>query len=126
MSSLRVLHIDDESIMRDIVAMSLELDPVFTVLGCASGEEGLAAADQWPPDIILLDALMPIMDGPTTLKKLRENPQTADIPVLFMTAQVQKSDLDRFKSLNVDVIAKPFEPMMLADLVRRYVTVHRD
>jgi len=123
-----VLHIDDEPMMREIVAMSLELDPDLTVLGCASGEEGLAVAEQWPPpDIILLDVVMPVMDGPTTLEKLRENPQTADIPVLLMTAQAQKRDLDRFKSLGaVDVIAKPFEPLTLADLVRGYVAAPRD
>jgi two-component system OmpR family response regulator len=122
MSHLLVLHIDDEAIMRDIVEMSLERDPDLTVQGCESGDEGLAAAAQWPPDIILLDVIMPAMDGPTMLGKLRENPLTADIPVLFMTAQVQKREIDRLMSLGaVGVIAKPFEPLSLAKLVRGYV-----
>jgi len=122
MCSLRVLHIDDESTMRELVAMSLELDPEFTVLGCASGLEGLPAAEQWQPDIIILDVVMPGMDGPETLGRLRENPQTSDIPVVFMTAQLHPRDLCHFKSLGaLDVIAKPFEPLSLAALVRGHL-----
>ncbi len=67
--------------------MSLRLDPDFTVRGCASGEEGLAVAAEEMPDLILLDVMMPVMDGPTTLARLRENPRTAGIPVIFMTAR---------------------------------------
>jgi two-component system OmpR family response regulator len=125
MSSFRVLHIDDEPAMREIVALSLELDPEFTVLGCASGQEGLPAAEQWRPDVIILDAVMPAMDGPATLGKLRENPQTSGIPVLFMTAQSQPRELCRLKSLGaLDIIAKPFQPLMLAALVRGHLLGH--
>jgi two-component system OmpR family response regulator len=78
--------------------------------------------EQWQPDVIILDVVMPAMDGPATLRKLRENPQTSDIPVLFMTAQLQPRDLLRFKSLGaLDVIAKPFEPVTLAALVRGHL-----
>jgi CheY-like chemotaxis protein len=119
MSSVRVLHIDDDSDIREVVAMSLELDPGFAVRSCGSGAEGLADAAEYPPDVILLDVMMPIMDGPTTLAQLRRNPRTAGIPVVFMTARAQKRDLDHFKSLGaVDVIAKPFDPMTLAASVR--------
>lgn len=108
MSSLRVLHIDDESDIREVVEMSLNLDPEFAVRGCASGKDGLAAAAEWRPDLILLDVMMPDMDGPTTLEHLRENPQTANIPVVFMTARVQTHELAHFKSLGaVGVISKP-------------------
>jgi len=119
MSSLRVLHIDDEADILDIVAASLSLDPKFEVRGCGSGADGLAAAAEWRPDLILLDVMMPVMDGPTMLTHLRENPQTADIPVVFMTARVQQRDLAHLKSLGaVGVISKPFDPMTLAAAVR--------
>ena len=98
---------------------SLELDPGLTVQSCGSGAEGLAAAAAHPPDVILLDVMMPVMDGPTTLARLRTDPRTADIPVVFMTARVQKSDLDHLTSLGaIEVIAKPFEPTTLAASIR--------
>ncbi len=119
MSTLRVLHIDDEADILDIVAASLSLDPVFEVRGCVSGAEGLATAAEWRPDLILLDVMMPDMDGPTTLAHLRKNPQTADIPVVFLTARIQERDLAHFKSLGAaGVISKPFDPMTLAASVR--------
>lgn len=124
MSSLRVLHIDDEADIREVVAISLGLDPEFAVRGCASGEAGLADAAQYPPHIILLDVMMPVMDGPATLGQLRKNPQTADIPVVFMTARAQTRELDHFKSLGaIGVIPKPFDPMTLAASVRMHIRV---
>ncbi len=73
MSSLRVLHIDDEPDIREIVAISLGLDPSIAVRGCASGKDGLAAAKELRPHLILLDVMMPVMDGPTTLGHLRDS-----------------------------------------------------
>src|ERR1700686_2919232 len=120
MSSLRVLQIDDEPDILDIVAAALGLDPEFEVRSCGSGADGLAAAAQWRPDVILLDVMMPVMDGPATLRHLRENPQTAAIPVVFMTARAQTREIDHFKSLGAaSVIVKPFDPMTLAASVRR-------
>lgn len=114
-----MLQIDDEPDILEIVAASLSLDPEFEVRGCGSGADGLAAAAEWRPDLILLDVMMPVMDGPATLRRLRDNPQTADIPVVFMTARAQTRELDRFKSLGAaGVIVKPFDPMMLAASVR--------
>lgn len=122
MSAVRVLHIDDEQDILDIVAASLELDPEFEVRGCLSGPEGLATAAEWRPDLVLLDVMMPVMDGPTTLRRLRENPQTAHIPVVFMTARVQPREIEHFKSLGAEgVIVKPFDPMTLAALVRTHM-----
>jgi len=127
MSSLRVLHIDDEPDIREVVAMSLELDPEFTVRGCSSGSDGLAAAAEQLPDLILLDVMMPVMDGPTTLLHLRDNPRTAEIPVIFMTARAQARELDHFKSLGAaGVIAKPFDPMTLAGSVRSQMRPRQD
>jgi CheY-like chemotaxis protein len=119
MNSLRVLHIDDEADIREVVAMSLDLDPGFSVRGCASGQDGLAAAAEYRPDLIILDVMMPVMDGPTTLGHLRENPQTAGIPVIFMTARAQTHELENLKSLGAaGVISKPFDPLTLAASVR--------
>jgi CheY-like chemotaxis protein len=119
MSSFRVLQIDDESDILDIVAVALSLDPEFDVRGCNSGARGLAAAARWRPDLILLDVMMPVMDGPATLKRLREDPQTAGIPVFFMTARAQTREIDHFKSLGAaGVIVKPFDPMTLAASLR--------
>jgi CheY-like chemotaxis protein len=118
---VRVLHVDDEPDIREVVEISLGLDPAFAVRSCASGGDAIAATADWSPDLILLDVMMPDMDGPMTLARLRERPQTATVPVVFMTARAQASELDRFLSLGAaGVIAKPFDPMTLAALVRRY------
>ena len=80
MSALRVLHVDDEPDIREVVEMSLGLDPDFSIKSCASGADALSASDAWHPDLILLDVMMPVMDGPATLKHLRERPETARTP----------------------------------------------
>jgi CheY-like chemotaxis protein len=127
MTTLRILHVDDEPDIREVVEISLGLDPGFNTRSCGSGEEALAVAIAWQPDIILCDVMMPVMDGPATLMRLRENALTANIPVIFMTARAQTRELDRFRSLGaVGVIPKPFDPMTLAASVRSYVRPARD
>ena len=122
MSSHRVLHVDDEPDIRSIVEMSLSLDPDLSILSCASGQDALAAAAVWSPDLILLDVMMPVMDGPTTLAHLHENPITSGIPVVFMTARAQIRELAHFRSLGAaGVIPKPFDPMTLATSVHKYL-----
>jgi CheY-like chemotaxis protein len=113
------LHVDDDPLMRDVVELSLGLDPTFTLLTCASGEEALAQVVDWAPDLILCDYMMPDMEGPAVLARLQENTATSKIPVMFMTARAEAPDLDQLKSLGaVGVIAKPFEPATLAGIVR--------
>ena len=120
--SVRVLHVDDEPDIREVVELSLSLDPDFTVRGCSCGGDALAAAAAWLPNLILLDVMMPVMDGPTTLTHLRQSRKTADIPVVFMTARAQPRELQHFVSLGAEgVIAKPFDPMTLAAAVRNYI-----
>jgi CheY-like chemotaxis protein len=126
MSAVRILHVDDEPDIREVVDISLGLNPEFEVRGCASGGEAIAAAAEWSPRLILLDVIMPGMDGPATLAQLRENPQTAAIPVLFMTARAQTREVEQMISLGAQgVISKPFDPMTLAGVVRDHLqTLH--
>src|SRR6516164_8516402 len=122
MTTIRLLHVDDEPDIREVVEISLALDAHFVTRNCGSGEEAIAFAADWLPDIILLDVMMPMMDGPATLARLRVNPKTANIPVIFMTARAQTRELDRFRSLGaVGVIAKPFDPMTLAQSILNYI-----
>jgi len=117
---LRVLHIDDEPDIREIVAVTFSLDSDFVLRSCASGKEGLAAASEYRPDLILLDVVMPFMDGLVTLGHLQENPRTADIPVVLMTAR--EGELERSMALGAaGVICKPFDPMTLAALARSHI-----
>jgi CheY-like chemotaxis protein len=122
MSVTRILYVDDEPDIREVVDMSLCLNPDFEVRECASGSEAIAAATLWAPSLILLDVIMPDMDGPTTLARLRQNPQTSHIPVLFMTARTQAREVEHMISLGAQgVIAKPFDPMTLAGVVRDHL-----
>jgi CheY-like chemotaxis protein len=119
MTGLRILHVDDEPDIREVVELSLGLDPAFTVKSCASGGDALATVANWRPDLILCDVMMPVMDGPATLARLRQSPDTARIPVVFMTARAQAREMEHFKSLGATgVIAKPFDPLTLASFVR--------
>jgi CheY-like chemotaxis protein len=122
MINLHVMFADDEPDIREIIDMSLALDPLFVLRGCASGNEALTIALAWRPDLILLDVMMPVMDGPMTLSQLRQNRSTAPIPVVFMTARTQTREVEQFKVLGAaGVIAKPFDPMALAAAVRHFV-----
>jgi CheY-like chemotaxis protein len=122
MSAIRILHVDDEPDIREVVDMSLGLSPDFEVRACASGAEAVAAAVEWSPSLILLDVMMPGMDGPMTLTQLHKNPQTSDIPVLFMTARAQTREVEHLIALGAQgVISKPFDPMTLAPLVRSHL-----
>jgi CheY-like chemotaxis protein len=122
MTEVRILHVDDEPDIREVVELSLGIDPDFSVRSCESGEAALSIASTWQPSIILLDVMMPVMDGPTTLARLHENPNTAKIPVVFMTARAQTREIDSFRSLGaVGVIVKPFDPIALAPSMRGYL-----
>jgi CheY-like chemotaxis protein len=122
MTAARILHIDDEPEIREAVRMSLDLDPEMTVRSCASGSEAIATIDDWLPDLVLLDAMMPTIDGPMTLAMLRKRRGTAAIPVVFTTAKVQTSELEYFKSLGAaGVMAKPLDPSTLAGALRDFL-----
>lgn len=121
MTALRVLHVDDEPDIREVVEISLGLDPDFETRTCGSGQEALRLVAERLPDVILMDVMMPGMDGPAVLAHLRGDQQTARIPVVFMTARTQVREIDHFRSLGAaGIIPKPFDPMTLASLVRAH------
>ncbi len=115
----KVLYIEDEVDIQTIARLALESIGGLVVETCSSGREGLDRAAGFSPDLILLDVMMPDMDGPATLRALRQLPGMADVPVVFMTAKVQPQEVAGYRALGaLDVIAKPFDPMTLAEQVR--------
>ena len=118
MSRRTVLLIDDEPDIREVVELSLGCVAGWEVLTASSGADGVELASAQQPDVILLDVMMPGLDGPATLDVLRGRDETRAIPVLFMTAKAQAGELTRYASLGVaGVIPKPFDPMTLSDRV---------
>lgn len=118
----RILYVDDEADIREVAQMAIELDPMFEVRCCASGPEAIDQATEWVPDLILLDVMMPGMDGPTVFARLKEQAGTAAIPVVFITARTQTREVSSFLKLGArGVIAKPFDPMTLADQVSAFL-----
>ena len=116
----RILYVEDQPDIRLVAKMALEVVGKFSVIACASGQEALNAAPNANADLLLLDVMMPGMDGPSTLQALRELPATARTPVVFMTAKVQAAEVALYKSLGaLEVISKPFDPMQLATQLRQ-------
>lgn len=113
-----ILYVDDEPDIREIVQMSLSLVAGLDVQVCESGERALQSMPLIKPDLVLLDVMMPGMDGPSTLQKMRATPDLAKIPVVFMTAKAMPQEVARFRELGaVSVIAKPFDPLQLGNQV---------
>jgi two-component system OmpR family response regulator len=123
MTDIRILLVDDEPDIREVVDVSLGLDREFKMRACASGADALVMAAEWSPTLILLDVMMPLMDGPATLANLRKNPRTVHIPVVFLTARTQTDEIAQYISLGAQgVLSKPFNPMTLAASVRSYLS----
>jgi CheY-like chemotaxis protein len=111
----RILIIDDDDDIREVAALTLEMVAGWEVVTANSGANGIQQARDENPDAILLDVMMPGMDGPTTFQELQKLPQTAGIPVILLTAKVQGADQKRFAALGVAAILfKPFDPLTLA------------
>lgn len=118
----KVLMVDDEPDIRKIGLVSLRSVGKWATVSASSGEEALTLAAQEKPDLILLDVMMPGMTGPDVLVKLRQQPETASIPVIFMTAKVQRTEIDGYLALGAaGVISKPFDPMLLPQQIRAIV-----
>ena len=115
----RILCVEDDPDIQTIARLSLERVGEFEVLICSSGREALEAAPDFGADLILLDVMMPVLDGPATLAELRKLPACAETPVVFVTARAQESDVRHYRRLGaVDVINKPFDPMTFPDQLR--------
>lgn len=127
MSSLRsVLYIDDDRDVRAVATLGLTRDGDVAVTTCASGFEAIETARRIRPDLILLDYLMPELDGPDTLVRLRMQPETAEIPVIFVTTIGLCNDVERFKPLGmIGLIEKPFRVARFLDQVRELWQQHR-
>lgn len=115
----RILYVEDDPDIQAIAVMVLETINGFTLEACSGGQEALGKAVAFNPDLVLLDVMMPGMDGPETLKGLRNFPELVNTPIVFMTAKVQPQEVEGYLNLGaVGVIAKPFDPMTLAQQLR--------
>lgn len=111
----RILYVEDEPIIQEIARMALELVGGYTINVCSSGQEALDAIESFAPQLVMLDVMMPGMNGPTTMQKVREIPSMNNVPVVFMTAKAEPDDVEYYKSLGaIGVIPKPFDPMELS------------
>lgn len=118
-ASLRLLLVEDDADIARVAQLALGIGGEFDVVAADSGEEALRRAAERAPDVVLLDVMMPGMDGPTTYAKLRDLPGCGETPVIFMTARAQADEVRRYLDLGaVGVIAKPFDPMTLSASVR--------
>ncbi len=117
---MKVLIIDDEEDTREIAKMSLSLLGGLDVVEAESGVDGIKVAEVEQPDVILLDMMMPIMDGPSTLEALHNNDATRGIPVIFLTAKAMTSEIEKLKRMGATgVLTKPFDPTTLAQQVQK-------
>ncbi|WP_370401960.1 response regulator [Sulfitobacter sp. JB4-11] len=116
---IKLLHVEDDADIREIAKMALDLSGEFEVVQCESGEDALTTVPGYLPDVVLLDMMMPGMTGKQTLEKMREIPEMAHVPAIFMTARAQQAEMEELRSLGAaEVISKPFDPMSLADQVK--------
>lgn len=112
----KILYVEDDPDIQQITIMVLETISGFTLSACSSGKEAVSKAIEFNPDLMLLDVMMPGMDGPETLRELRKFPQLVNIPAVFMTAKVQPQEVQEYLSMGaLAVIAKPYDPMTLAN-----------
>lgn len=118
MTAKQILVIDNEQYIQEVTQICLETVASWQVSVASSGKEGLIKAEAQQPDAILLDVMMPDMDGLTTFQKLQANPATEHIPVILLTAKIQPADRRRYTDLGMKAaIAKPFDPLQLASQV---------
>lgn len=118
-----IIYVDDDDDLRDLVRMALAMDGSLETIAFASGAEALAAAPGLRPDLILLDVMMPGMDGPATMRGLQDHAHLADVPVVFITANTRPGEAERLLALGAaGLIAKPFDAMRLGATLRGYLT----
>ncbi|MBC8024502.1 MAG: diguanylate cyclase [Steroidobacteraceae bacterium] len=113
-----LLYVDDDADIREIVEMSLGLDGDLRVLSSDGGERALLKMGVEKPDLVVLDVMMPSIDGPTMVKRMRADPELRHIPVIFLTAKSDPEEIARLRQASIGVIAKPFDPMALGGQVK--------
>lgn len=117
---VRIMHVEDDTSIQDVVRVALEIVGGFQVNTCSCGQDALDQFNRFQPQLVLLDVMMPGMDGPTTLKNLQQNFDLTKVPVVFMTAKVQANEIESYKALGAqDVVVKPFDPMTLSSQIRQ-------
>jgi len=116
----KILHIEDEYDIQTVAKLSLETLGGFTVHTCSSGEEALDSIYDFNPDLILLDVMMPVIDGPTVLKEIRKIEQFQNTPIIFMTAKAQTNEVETYKSYPgvLGIIIKPFNAVLLPQEIK--------
>ena len=123
--SKSILIIDDEEDVKAIAKMGLEMAANWSVITASSGKEGLSLAAAQQPEVILLDLMMPDWDGKETLQQLKNNPKTANIPVILMTAKTQSALASEVENLAIiGVITKPFRPLQLPEQINQILTTY--
>lgn len=122
----KVMIVDDDADIQAVARMALEIVSGWTVECVSEPENAIATATDWHPDVILLDWMMPNMTGLEVFEELRNNSATAQIPVIFMTAKVQPQDRETVAELGRDVIAKPFDPLLLGSQIEASVNGNAD
>lgn len=117
----KVLYVEDDKSIQLVTRLALEEVGGLVVKVCSSGQEAIEAAAEFTPDLLLLDVMMPGLDGPNTLYELRKLTVTEHTPAIFMTAKVQQQEVAELKQLPgaIEVIAKPFDPMTLASQLQK-------
>ena len=115
-----IMHVEDDPSIQQVAKIALEAVGGFNVHTCGSGKQALTDYPSVTPQLILLDVMMPGMDGPTTLQQLQTQYDLTKVPVVFMTAKVQSNEVASYKALGAaDVVAKPFDPMALSNQIRQ-------
>lgn len=125
--TISILYAEDEDDIRSIAQIALEDIGGFKVTYCDSGKKVLQAAETFVPDLLLLDVMMPGLDGPGTLQELRKNPDYIHVPVIFMTAKIQPAEIEEYRAMGaIDVIPKPFDPVTLADTLKQALRAYHE
>lgn len=123
----RIIYIEDEVDIAEIAKIALEDIGSFTLLCCYSGREALEKAEEFEPDLFIIDVMMPDMDGSSTFREIKKIPKLANIPVIFMTAKAQQGEVKEYLDMGVlGVIAKPFDPTKLSETISKIWNEHNE
>lgn len=116
----KILYVEDQKDIQMIAKAALETIGEYELMICSSGIEALAQIVEFNPDLLLLDVMMPGMDGPATLKEIKKRDDVKNIPVIFMTAKVLPSEIDQLMSMGaISIVPKPFDPVTLANNIQQ-------